>query len=219
MSALGQRRTTTVACGEPEGVHARRGANRAFEPNIEARGGAGEGRAELGSMRQGVGADAALTHRKTSTKTAIYATWLTATMVAASGCNEPNPATPARPEATVQAVKNADDKMAREATATRADDQTMSAMALSPATAGLHFTRVERTIRGTWEAGTFTNISIVCWQKWYCIRPPGIYSADCTGTPSTTTTGACSAGGGPADSCNFCVASPPTQPCETHCPD
>lgn len=85
----------------------------------------------------------------------------------------------------------------------------------SPTAAG---PRAGRTVNGTWEAGSFTNLNAYCRQSWNCVRPPGYYPPGCTVTPTTYTNGTCSADGGPPDSCNSCVAGQPSQPCQVVCP-
>jgi hypothetical protein len=70
---------------------------------------------------------------------------------------------------------------------------------------------------GRWESANFAQINLACVQAWKCIPGVDVLHGDDTKvatTPATTTTGVCNVGGGPADTCNSCAASPPTDRCQ-----
>jgi hypothetical protein len=69
---------------------------------------------------------------------------------------------------------------------------------------------------GVWEAGNWAQINVGCFQTWVCeptedmlIRLDQVIVK----TPPNMQVGVCSAGGGPADSCNACLTTPPEEPC------
>lgn len=70
---------------------------------------------------------------------------------------------------------------------------------------------------GTWaKAGSASQINAACLQVWRCGPSNAILhdprqKVDATSPQSTM--GVCSAGSGPVDSCNVCLASPPTKEC------
>ena len=70
---------------------------------------------------------------------------------------------------------------------------------------------------GLWVAGNFFQVNVSCTQAWQCI--PGVDvlhdpSTVLVTTPNTSTTGVCSAGDGPADTCNVCLANNPKDSCQ-----
>jgi hypothetical protein len=70
---------------------------------------------------------------------------------------------------------------------------------------------------GAWaRQGNFTHINLACFQAWTCHPKQAIlHSAESyvAVTKPKQTVGACGAGTGPADSCNVCFASEPTEQC------
>lgn len=85
-------------------------------------------------------------------------------------------------------------------------------------------------IQGEWSANSdFSSGGVlpVCSRVYVCMSQneaagqSTMSSADCSRVytyppPKRTVNGVCSAGGGPADSCNACLTSPPSDPCEYH---
>lgn len=73
-------------------------------------------------------------------------------------------------------------------------------------------------IPGRWaKQGQFVQLNIGCSQAWVCVpRQDVMYSSDLrlSGPERQTTLGACSAGGGPIDGCNYCLAREPEEACE-----
>jgi len=71
---------------------------------------------------------------------------------------------------------------------------------------------------GTWsKAGNPAQVNVACVQVWSCGPSSAvIYDAkyQVKTTSPQSTTGVCSAGDGPIDSCNICLSAPPTMKCE-----
>lgn len=70
---------------------------------------------------------------------------------------------------------------------------------------------------GTWiKRGAFSQANVACFQVWTCDSGPVLHPPKTTvvTTPDKTTTGVCSADGGPKDSCNSCVTGRPSDKCE-----
>ena len=71
---------------------------------------------------------------------------------------------------------------------------------------------------GIWVAiGPVAQLNVGCSQVWECRANQDIIHSGDTyvwHTPNKLTLGVCNAAGGPADSCNECAASPPSEPCE-----
>lgn len=87
---------------------------------------------------------------------------------------------------------------------------TMTAQAADAERLGTH--------AGTWQKAGFTHVNFVCWQEWTCERNSGLWPNGCSTSASTTTRGACSANGGPIDSCQVCEAPSPASACTVTCP-
>jgi hypothetical protein len=73
---------------------------------------------------------------------------------------------------------------------------------------------------GVWvPEDSFAQINAFCTRVYRCTPPQDILHGSDTKVVSTAPkllTGVCSAGGGPADSCNECLTNPPTDKCEWH---
>jgi hypothetical protein len=71
---------------------------------------------------------------------------------------------------------------------------------------------------GTWiTQGDFAQMNVFCRQVWRCVPGQDVLHQSGTRvatTPDEATNGTCSADGGPAGSCNVCLAAPPTVKCE-----
>jgi hypothetical protein len=70
---------------------------------------------------------------------------------------------------------------------------------------------------GVWSKdGDFVVLPLgFCSQRWLCSPKEDILSSHGLNvTPPTSTRGACSVGGGPVDSCNFCLAAEPKAKCQ-----
>ncbi len=93
-----------------------------------------------------------------------------------------------------------------------------AAVATSASAAAPTEVNAVQTTPGKWAPGLFTHVNVVCVQKWHCVRKPGYWDAECTDTRSESTTGVCSANGGPVDGCNACLATRPERACVTTCP-
>jgi hypothetical protein len=75
----------------------------------------------------------------------------------------------------------------------------------------------EPRTQGSWvTGGPHTHINVACFQVWKCDSGPVLHAPNfrVVTTPNKQTTGVCSAGSGPIDSCNNCVTAPPTEKCE-----
>jgi hypothetical protein len=73
---------------------------------------------------------------------------------------------------------------------------------------------------GVWVADEqFAQINVACKRLYRCTTGQDILHDSNTVvrvTPPESVWGVCSAGGGPADSCNECLTNPPTTLCEWH---
>lgn len=70
---------------------------------------------------------------------------------------------------------------------------------------------------GAWTPGLVAPANVGCLQAWLCIPGVDILHDDTTvvvTSPNDKSFGVCSAGDGPADSCNVCLASKPTARCQ-----
>ena len=69
---------------------------------------------------------------------------------------------------------------------------------------------------GKWVAGNFFQVNVACTQAWICVAPDVLHGPDThvVTTSNSSTQGVCGAGDGPVDSCNLCLANPPTQACQ-----
>ena len=73
---------------------------------------------------------------------------------------------------------------------------------------------------GVWTTDdSFAQINVFCTRMYKCV--PGVdvlHGSDTKiiSTPPKIVQGVCSAGGGPADSCNDCLTNPPSDKCEWH---
>jgi hypothetical protein len=75
----------------------------------------------------------------------------------------------------------------------------------------------ESHVPGRWVAGSMSNTNAFCVQQWTCQTPAVLTNPTDTVsiTPDTSTSGTCSADGGPPDSCNACIgATEPATVCE-----
>lgn len=69
---------------------------------------------------------------------------------------------------------------------------------------------------GAWQKDTWTQANIGCLQRWTCHPKSSVlHGADefVAVTKPANTIGACSAGAGPIDSCNHCLAAEPAAKC------
>lgn len=73
---------------------------------------------------------------------------------------------------------------------------------------------------GVWQPeDSFAQLNVACTRVYHCTTGQDIlHSADTKiiVLPPKVVLGICSAGGGAADSCNFCLTNPPTAKCEWH---
>ena len=74
--------------------------------------------------------------------------------------------------------------------------------------------------KGIWvKAGAPAQINVACTQVWHCRPATDVLHDESTKVVTTDneiTTGVCSAGDGPIDSCNVCVANEPEEKCLWH---
>ena len=80
-------------------------------------------------------------------------------------------------------------------------------------------TSADATEKGIWVKSSLpaAQVNVACTQVWECSIGQDIVHSDDTyvwRTPNKLTVGVCSAAGGPPDSCNECLASPPSESCE-----